>query len=160
MFFALIAAMVLTAAPDLKVSVLSKPAGAEVRLDDVVVGVTPLELAWPEGLKHTIIVGLAGGWSTAKKVIKKVKAGDQLSFVLVDLTLKAAQKKFDAAQARHDKEDTALAKLQRIQADKPSDELATKVEAAELAMQSAVEALEQAEEELANVKKARLMRAR
>ena len=69
--------------------------------------------------------------------------------------LKTAQKNFNAAQARHDKENATLERLQEQQADKPSDALATKVEAAEVAMQSAVEALEHAEEELARVKKLR-----
>ncbi len=94
-----------------KVAVASAPPGAEVKVDDVVVGATPLDVyVSPKG-KHTIVISKPT-WSTVKRVLTRIKPGERVVVSLVDLDLVPARKRAMKARTIYGKAETTLAQLQ------------------------------------------------
>ncbi len=133
-----------TLTPGAKVAVTSTPPEAEVRLDDVLVGVTPLDLYLSKG-KHTVVVSLPG-WSTVKKVFTKVKSGERLDATLVDVELAGFKRKVAQARKDYDKANTTLERLQsKVEHSAQPEKLERDLEKTEAAMEKTSVRLEKAE---------------
>jgi len=129
---------------DSTVHVVSKPSGAMVMIDASDAGVTPVDVTVPPG-KHQFMLSLRD-FEPMKRAVKSVKDGETLTFDFVAEKTKQLEGAVMKAQKIYDAAEAKLIKAQS------SD---TGVEAAEMKMSDAVRALEKAERELDEFKKAR-----
>ncbi|MFZ5442862.1 MAG: PEGA domain-containing protein [Myxococcota bacterium] len=125
----------------------STPAGADVRLDGHLVGVTPLQLFVTAGRKHVIEV-TKERWSTAKHTLAKPKPGGHLEVTLTNLVVAPLAKEVERARAVYDKTNAVLEKLQARVEYQSTPSLERQLTKAEKDMERAATRLEQAEAKL------------
>ncbi len=138
--------------PGVKVAVSSVPLGADVRLDGVLVGVTPLELFAPRKGKQTIVISRAG-WSSVTKVLSNPKGNEKLSATLVDMELADAKKNVDRARVALDTVSLSLVRLQNE--DTVSAALKRRISVEEKLLEERAAQLESAERALKAVQASR-----
>lgn len=142
--------------PGVKIAVSSTPEKCEVFLDGLWVGITPLDVYVEPKAKHTLEVKKEA-WATAKKIFPSVLKPTTFAAKLVDTERVTAQKAVDRAQARYDKINKELEKMQykieHLMNVPPALEKAREI--MERDMEKAAIALEQAEAALKAIEETR-----
>lgn len=135
--------------PGAKVSVTANVPHAEVRLDGVLIGEAPLDLAVPRKGKHTVVVSKPG-WSQFTRVLTKVKGNERIAATLVDTEIAGLKKRVASARANYDKASLVLSRLQGKVRDyaTPTAAQERQIAAAEKVMENQAAQLEAAESEL------------
>ncbi len=138
------------------VTVTSAPPNAQVSVNGADVGVTPVAVQVPPGAKQNLVVTLKG-FETVTRRLQTARAGETIHLVLVDAELKQLERNVEKARAAGAKANTRLEQAQDASsADPDSDGKARALEKADASMQSATDAIEDAERALARAQNERM----
>jgi hypothetical protein len=135
--------------PGVKVSVTTKPEGADVLLDGQWLGVSPTDVfVSPKG-RHTLEVQKAP-FAPAKRLLTAVKRPTRVDLVLVDVERLALSRSVEKARARYDALNATLEKAQDKfeHTEHPTAKQEQQLDAMEREMTKAATALEEAEGKL------------
>lgn len=135
--------------PGVKLIVTSAPLRADVSLDWVLVGRTPLDVYAPPKGKHVLKVSKTG-WSTITRPIADPKGTEFFSVTLIDLELGEARRSVAAARNEWEKASLALVRLQNDanEAADRSPGMVRRLAADEKVQENRLEAVETAEQAL------------
>lgn len=146
-----------TLVPGVKLAVSSTPPGADVRLDGVRVGVTPLDVYGPARGKRTVVVSKPG-WSSVTRVVSNPRGTERVTVTLADVELAEALRRVAQARGASEQAGLALVRLQNEaseSAEKVPAALQRRISASDKVVEEQAARLELAERALRELKKRR-----